>query len=157
MKSSIAQHLFEIWMFCNIRSVFTVNWIHPFWMKVLISLRKSIEILLSPYFWTVLYIYTWESGLSVRAVGHKQCPYLSLTFRSNGSRWRVLDRVGACFPRADRTHSLWHKFDKTDNSKQNSTVKQSWDRRKLASAQLPVNTSHIDKQPSAHQRKENQA
>lgn len=58
-----------------------------------------------------------------------------------------------CFPRADRTCSLWHRFEKTDHLKQNSTVKQSWDWRKLASAQLPVKTSRIDKQLSAHQRK----
>lgn len=58
-----------------------------------------------------------------------------------------------CFPRADRTHSLWHRFEKTDHLKQNSTVKQSWDWRKLASAQLPVKTSRIDKQLSAHLRK----
>lgn len=32
--------------------------------------------------------------MRVSTVGHKQCPYLSFTFRSNGSRWRVLDRVG---------------------------------------------------------------
>lgn len=58
-----------------------------------------------------------------------------------------------CFPRADRTQSLWHRFVKTDHLKQNSTVKQSWVWRKLASAQLPVKTSRIDKQLSAHQRK----